>query len=124
MVEKEVVKRLIKVYKDAWINQDPNKIITIFTKDATYFDPKMKRIYSGHNEIKYYWQIKVVEEQKDIKFKLLNLYIDGDTAIAEWDASFYNTKEKVKIHLLEVAILEFYGNKIKSLREYYASERL
>lgn len=124
MVEKKLVRELIKIYEEAWVNRDPDKIITIFTKDATYFDPKMKKVYSGHDGIKNYWRIKVVEEQRDIKFKLLNIYVDGNTAIAEWDATFYNTKENVKIHLLEVAILEFQGDKIKSLREYYASERL
>lgn len=71
-----------------------------------------------------YWQSKVVEDQSDIKFKLLNVYIDGDTVVAEWDASFYSNRENGRIHTIEVAILEFEGEKIKSLREYWHSERV
>lgn len=123
MVDRKVVEKALKVYKEAWEKQDPDKIITIFTEDASYFDPHMKESYSGHKGIKYYWQTKVVEEQADIKFKLLNLWVDKDTAIAEWDAKFFNKKENVRIHLLEIAILEFYKDKIRSLREYYISKK-
>jgi len=79
MVERDVVERLVKIYADAWVNQDPEKIITIFTKDAIYHERVLEKPIIGHEQIKAYWQSKVVEEQSDIKFKLLNIYIDGDT---------------------------------------------
>jgi len=124
MVDKKLVLSLIETYKKAWINQNPNLIITIFHEDGEYGEYLLNGAYKGHQEIKYYWQRKVVEEQSNIKFKLLNLYIDKGTAIAEWDTSFYSNIEKKTIHIVEVAILEITDNKIKRLREYWHSERL
>jgi uncharacterized protein (TIGR02246 family) len=124
MVDRNKVETVLRTYAEAWMEQDPEKILTIFTSDATYHERVLKEPFRGHAEIKQYWQSKVVEEQKDIKFKLLNTYIDGDTVIAEWDAVFFNNAEQQTIHLREVAILEFQGDKISSLREYWHSERL
>jgi len=124
MINKKTVKQTLKTYKDAWVNQDPNKILTIFTQNAKYHERAFKKPFKGHKEIKQYWKTKVVEEQSNIKFKLLNFYIDKNTVIAEWDASFHSNIEKKRIHIKEVAILEFKGNKIKSLREYWHEKNL
>ncbi|HEV8289768.1 MAG TPA: nuclear transport factor 2 family protein [Candidatus Norongarragalinales archaeon] len=113
----------MKVYEKAWIEQDPEKILTIFIKNASYRENAFERPFTGHKAIKQYWQSKVVEEQSDIKFKLLHFWIDKDTVLAEWDASFYSNKKKARIHIVEVAILEFQGSKIRSLREYWHSEK-
>lgn len=118
MVNRKIVEKVISIYEDAWVNQDSEKILTIFTKNAIYHEKVLEKPFIGHKEIKKYWQSKIVEEESDIKFKLLNIYIDGDTVIAEWDASFFNNKENKKIHIIEVAIMEFEGDKIKSIREY------
>lgn len=124
MVKIDVAKRVLKVYEDAWVNQDPKEILTIFTKDAIYHERAFEKPFIGHKQIKQYWQSKVVEEQSDIRFKLLHFWIDGDTVLAEWDASFYSNIENARIHIIEVAVLEFKGDKIKFLREYWHSRKL
>ena len=124
MVDQKIVDRVLKVYEDAWINQDPEKILTIFTKDAIYRERAFEKPFVGHKQIKEYWQSKVVEEQSDIRFKLLHVYIDGNTVLAEWEASFYSNIENARINIIEVAILEFEGDKIKSLREYWHSKKV
>lgn len=123
MVNKKIAKELIKKYKNAWINQDPEAILEIFTPDAIYHERVLEKPFRGHKEIKKYWQDKVVGEQKNIKFKLLKLYIDEENIIAEWEVNFYNKKREVNIHMKEVAILKTKNNKIKSLREYWSSEK-
>jgi ketosteroid isomerase-like protein len=55
-----------------WETRDPELIITIFTEEATYNDPKEPENF-GRNAIKKYWETKVIGEQEDIKFTLLNL---------------------------------------------------
>lgn len=122
MLDRETVLNVIKIYKESWENQDSVKILSIFTNDARYHERVLKKPYNGHAEIKKYWETKVVEEQSNIKFELLNLYIDGSTVIAEWDAKFNNLKKGTRVHMIEVAILEFAGDKIQSLREYWVSE--
>jgi hypothetical protein len=68
----------------------------------------------------------VVAGQANIDARLLNLYRadDGFTAIAEWEATFDDLVQGVRKRMLEVAILEFRGELIASLREYWASERI
>ncbi len=76
--------------------------------------------------IRHYWQTKVVTEQANIDAWLLNLYLadNGTTAIAEWEATFDDLVTGCRKRMREVAILEFRGNLIASLREYWASENL
>jgi len=124
MVDKKVVNKILRIYEDAWTNQDPEKILSIFTEDAVYHERVLGKPFVGHKQIREYWQSKVVEEQSDIKFKLLNFWIADDTVIAEWEASFNSNIENARIRIREVAILELVGDKIKSLREYWHSERI
>ena len=122
MVSRETAEKTIEIYKNAWINQDSKEILTIFTKNATYYERAFEKPFSGHKEIKEYWNKKVVQEQSDIKFRLLNIYIQKDIVVAEWEASFFNNAENQRTQIREVAILEFESNKIKSLREYWHSK--
>jgi ketosteroid isomerase-like protein len=122
MVTHEIVKEVLKIYSKAWMNKDPEEIITIFTEDATYHERAFEEPHKGHEEIKKYWRDIVIGEQTEIEFELLNLYIEGDTAIAEWKAKFHKNNSQKKKVIKEVAILEFEGNKIKSLREYWHSK--
>ena len=32
MISKDIVKKVLNVYEDAWVNQKPEKILTIFHK--------------------------------------------------------------------------------------------
>lgn len=121
-LDRNTVKKIIAIYADAWISQDPEKIISIFTPDGIYHEFVFKKPFIGHAEIKKYWENKVLKEEADIHFKLLNVYIDGNTAIAEWEADFFNNIEQKRIHIREVAILEIVNKKIKSLREYWHQE--
>jgi len=115
---KEEATKLLRIYGDAWVTRDPDLIVTIFTDNATYNDPKEPENI-GKEAIRAYWISKVVGEQKDITFDLRHVWVDGDTVIAEWDAEFTDTKRSLKIHMSEVAIFTVENGKFSSLREYY-----
>ncbi len=106
----------------AWREQDPDLILTIFTVTATYHERVLREPIRGHDGIRRYWQQKVVESQGRIECELLSLYLDGATAIAEWEARFDDRPEGVRKRMREVAILEFEGRLIARLREYWSSE--
>ena len=55
---------------------------------------------------------------------MLSLYLDGSTAIAEWEARFDDLVAGCRKRMREVAILEFVGTEIAGLREYWTSQRL
>ncbi len=121
MTKDEAIK-LLNIYGEAWEKQDPDLILTIFNKDARYNDPHEPENV-GHDEIRTYWVTKVIGEQRDIHFKLLNTWIDGDDVIAEWRADFVDTKRNFKIEMTEVAIFGTRDGKFSSLREYYKNTK-
>jgi hypothetical protein len=118
---KDDVRGIIDVYIKAWETQDPDLIVTIFTPTATYHERVLRDPIRDEAGIRAYWQSKVVESQANISCKLLSLYLDGETAIAEWEAQFDDLEKDVRKLMREVAILEFEGERIASLREYWAS---
>jgi ketosteroid isomerase-like protein len=123
-LSKKTVEEIISIYADAWISQDANKIISIFTPDGIYHEYAFKKPFVGHAEIRKYWEDKITNEESDIHFKLLNVYIDDNVATAEWEADFAIGKKRERFHIREVAILEIIDKRIKSLREYWHSEKL
>ena len=124
-MNKEQATQLINVYGKAWVTRDPDLIVTIFTEDATYNDPKEPENI-GREAIRQYWINKVIGEQSDISFDLKNVWVDnggGETIIAEWYAEFNDTKRNLRIKMQEVAIFGTKGGKFSSLREYYKTEK-
>src|SRR5438270_10582887 len=121
---KQDVRNIVDVYIRAWVEQDADLIETIFTDTATYHERVFETPIRDRHGIRAYWKAKVVESQSDIKCELLNLYLDGDTAIVEWEAEFDDLTQKVRKRMREVAILVFEGQLIASLREYWSSEKI
>ena len=119
---KQQVREVLDVYIQAWTEQDPELITTIFTPGAAYHERVLRAPILGRDGIRDYWQTKVVRGQGNIKCELLNLYLDGDTAIAEWEAEFDDRVQHIRKRMREVALLVFDGHLIESLREYWASE--
>ncbi|MGA2829107.1 MAG: nuclear transport factor 2 family protein [Streptosporangiaceae bacterium] len=121
-LSKDDVREVIAVYIKAWETQDPCLIVTIFTEAATYHERVMGDPIPNREAIRRYWESKVVEGQAHITCRLLNLYLDGDAAVAEWLAEFDDVAQGVRKRMKEIAVLEFDGHLIASLREYWASE--
>jgi len=118
------VRDIVDVYLRAWVEQDADLIETIFTDTATYHERVFEAPIQDRHGIRAYWKAKVIESQANITCELLNLYLDGNTAIVEWEAEFDDSVEKVRKRMREVAILVFEGLLIASLREYWSSEQV
>ena len=121
---REHVLSVLQVYLRAWARQDPALIVTIFTEGAQYHERVLQAPIPNREAIRQYWETKVVGGQANIECRLLSLYLDGDTAIAEWLAEFDDVADGVRKRMREVAILEFEDGLISSLREYWASEEV
>lgn len=117
-------RKAIDTYLRAWMDQDADLITTIFTDDATYHERVLQEPIRSLAGIRRYWETKVVAEQANITARLLALYEDDQTVIAEWEASFDDVVQGCRKRMREVAILEFERAKIAGLREYWASERV
>ncbi|MFI9509155.1 nuclear transport factor 2 family protein [Nocardia sp. NPDC052566] len=116
------VRETVETYIRAWTTQDPELIVTVFTESATYHERVLAAPIRDRDGIRAYWQSKVVEGQRDIECDLLSLYVDGEVAIAEWEARFVDVVHGVRKRMREVAILRFEGQLIAGLREYWTSE--
>jgi nuclear transport factor 2 (NTF2) superfamily protein len=121
---KQDVRDVLAVYIEAWETQDPDLIVTIFTPTATYHERVLKEPIPNRDAIREYWATKVTREQANITCKLLNVYLDGNTAIAEWLAEFDDVVQGVRKRMREIAVLDFEGRQISALREYWSSERV
>jgi ketosteroid isomerase-like protein len=120
---KEHVQSIIQTYGQAWEQQDSSLILTIFNDNATYQEGPFAVPMQGHDAIKNYWLKKVLQEQKDIHFTLLNFLVQDDQAAAEWNGDFIDTTTNEQVHLYEAAFLVFKDGKISSLRETWRSQR-
>src|SRR5712692_8610577 len=118
------VRDVVTTYIRAWVEQDPDLIVTIFTETGTYHERVLQEPIRNRDGIRAYWQEKVVESQARIACELLNLYLDGNTAIVEWEAQFDDLAQGLRKRMREVAILVFEGQLIASLREYWSSEQI
>ena len=118
------VREVLDTYAAAWQRQDPDLIVTIFTPDATYHERVMGDPIPDRDAIRRYWVDKVLTAQANIICTLGRVYLDGDTAIAEWTAEFDDLAQGVRKRMKEIAVLEFDGQLIRSLREYWASETI
>ncbi len=120
---RETVARVVATYLEAWETQDADLILEVFTEDAVYHERVLQvPTIVGHHGIRRYWVDKVQRSQARIEVELLALYLDGATAIAEWEATFDDLAEGVRKRMREVAFLEFEGERIAHLREYWSSE--
>ena len=118
---KDQATKLINTCGKAWVTRDPDLIVSIFTEDATYHDPH-EPLNTGRDAIRSYWMSKVVGGQSDIIFDLKNVWVDGETVIAEWYAEFTDTKKNRRFKIKEIGVFTIKDGKINSLREYYVSE--
>lgn len=121
---KRDAREVIDTYIRAWESQNPDLIVTIFTPSATYHERVLQEPIPDRKAIRDYWQSKVVESQANIRVQLLNVYLDGETVIAEWLAEFDDIAEGIRKRMREIAVLTFEGGLISSLREYWASEQI
>lgn len=119
---KQDVREVIDVYIKAWETQDANLITTIFTEGGIYHERVLREPMTGRDAIHRYWQEKVVKGQANITCTPCTLYLDGDTAVVEWLAGFDDLVQGVRKHMKEIAVLEFDGHQVSSLREYWSSE--
>jgi SnoaL-like domain len=116
---------VVEIYIQAWVTQDPDLIVTIFTDEATYHERVLGEPIRTNAGIRNYWTEKVVQSQGNITCKLLSLYLDENTAIVEWEAEFDDRPKATRKRMREIAVLEFAeSKKIASLREYWASQEI
>lgn len=86
MISETEVGDWIAAYGNAWVTQDPAKIVKLFTDNATYQERRFNAPLHGVESIRSYWQDLVQDQQRDIHFEALQIAITGEQAFVHWTA--------------------------------------
>lgn len=78
----------LRGYEQAWESRDPEKVVALFTPNASYRDNRFGRPMTGLDAIRHYWATTVNEFQRDVNFDFQLWGIAGNQCIATWQCTF------------------------------------
>ena len=88
MISEAEARAWIEAYGEAWITQDPDRIVRLFTSDAGYRERRFHPGIRGTDDIRAYWDLIVRELQRDVGFQTISVAVSGDTAFFNWRSHF------------------------------------
>lgn len=88
MISESEVRAWVAAYGDAWVTQDPAKIVKLFTPAATYRERRFRNPIDGVAAIGAYWRDLVHDLQRDVHFEPEQVAVVGDQAFVHWTAHF------------------------------------
>ena len=108
MTEQDV-QNWLDEYGRAWVNGDPDQVVTLFSDTATYRETPFDDPMRGRREIREYWQKNAADAQEDVEFASQVWAVGNDTAIAGWQARFTEKATGVRVELNGTFRLVFSG---------------
>ena len=106
-------------YELAWERRDPDAAAALFTAGASYHEMPFDEPIAGQDGIRAYWA-RVTADQRDVDFQAKPVAVSGDTAVAEWTATFRLASSGATVDLDGVFVLTFDADgRCSSLREWW-----
>jgi hypothetical protein len=106
-------------YGAAWEQRDAKLAASLFSASATYRETPFDAPLVGADGIHDYWA-RVTADQRDVKFSARPVAVAGDTAVAEWSATFRSAASGATIDLDGVFVLDFGADGLCTrLREWW-----
>ena len=107
-------------YGQAWVDGDPNAVVTLFAKDAAYQETPFENHMFGREEIFRYWVDGAQDSQRDVKFEYQIIGIKENTGYAHWTASFVRVPSNALVELDGIMAIMFDDDgKCVQLREWW-----
>jgi len=78
----------VAAYGDAWMTREPDRIVRLFTPDATYRERRFRAAIQGADAIRSYWQDLVHDLQRDVHFQPEQIVVAGNQAFVHWSSHF------------------------------------
>jgi ketosteroid isomerase-like protein len=116
-------KAFLEKYKKAWENRDADLAASLFTRDARYKENPFREPIMGREAIHDYWAAATAE-QEDIRFTVTNFLHNGYVLITEWTCTYRDRSTRRPRELAGMFFADFYGNQVRSFREYWQSRPL
>ena len=98
MTEQDV-QNWLDEYGRAWVDGDPDRVVTLFSDTATYQETPFDDPMRGRHEIREYWQNNAADAQENVEFASQVWAVRNDTAIAGWQACFTLKASGVQVEL-------------------------
>ncbi|MFW6093786.1 MAG: nuclear transport factor 2 family protein [Pseudomonadota bacterium] len=106
-------------YKAAWETRDADKVVALFTEDATYQELPCAAPLEGRQGIRDYWT-EATGGQQDVDFSYQVLSVSGNTGIAHWRTNFTRIPSGSRALVDGIFVLEFTPNGLcESLKEWW-----
>ena len=67
MIEQDV-QNWLNEYGRAWVDGDPDRVVTLFSNTATYRETPFDEPMRGRREIREYWQNGAADAQENVEF--------------------------------------------------------
>ena len=93
------VQRWLAEYGRAWVDGDPDRVITLFTDTAVYRVTPFANPMKGRRAIRKYWQEGAADAQENVVFSAQVWAVVDEIAIAGWQASFTRKASGVRVEL-------------------------
>ncbi len=123
MITQAQVQIWLDAYGKAWIEGDPDKLVTLFTDDALYQETPFDEPMVGKEAIRAYWQEGAADAQEDVSFSSKVWALDDMYAVAHWQARFTRIPSGTRVDLDGTFKLLFSitldGLKCRELREWW-----
>lgn len=111
-------KRFLAAYKEAWEKHDADLAACLFTRDAHYYENPFSEAIVSREAIRNYWKA-ATEKQADIHFAVRDSFAVGHTLVAEWTCTYKDTASGERRELAGVLLADFYGEEVRTFREYW-----
>lgn len=82
------VETFFELYKRAWEQRDVELAVTLFTQDVDYRERWFGQPFEGHKSLRSYWQHRVFEHQRDIRYSFKIWGVRREEAMVSWRASY------------------------------------
>ncbi len=111
-------KKFLARYREAWETRNADLAASLFTRDAHYWENPFGEAIVGREAIHAYWQA-ATREQEDILFAVKSSFHHQYTLVAEWTCNYRHRPSGEHRELAGMMLADFYGDQVRTLREYW-----
>ncbi|NJM70273.1 MAG: SgcJ/EcaC family oxidoreductase [Scytonema sp. RU_4_4] len=118
-MNQENIRVLLEKARDAWVTQNADALVQLFTKDGELIVPGKR--WQGQEKIREEI-IQFAQQYSNVKIDIKRIIILGNQAVVEW---YYEDTEKASGHRNkadDVIVVDFKEGRISRWREYIDTE--
>jgi len=96
MVTREEASRWLAAYGRAWQTGDAQRILALFTDDASHRETPFDAPMIGHDAIRHYW-LDQPAKHRDVHFSFEIWTVVGDQCFSHWNCRFVKEDRRLEL---------------------------